>query len=96
MLYSAILKISPYYYVPICIQCRFRKFQPNSCHTHWGSRSESAYTHLLGITISLVMYSVEDELCARFIRDARSHPSLNYHLESDIFDITSNSLSLSP
>ena len=53
------------------------------------------YNNLFGHK-HLKVHSVEDELCARLIHDAKSLLSLNYHLERGIFYIfNSNSLSLS-
>ena len=36
----------------------------------------------------LKYYTVDDKLCAAFIRDARSDPSLNKHLDADIYCIS--------
>ena len=36
----------------------------------------------------LKCYTVDDELCAAFIRDARSDPHLNKHLDDDIYCIS--------
>ena len=43
------------------------------------------------------VYTIEDQLCAAFIRDARSNPTANQHLQDDIYCIAtldSNYLSL--
>ena len=45
------------------------------------------YNNLFGGT-HLKYYTVDDELCAAFIRDARSDPSLNKHLDADIYCIS--------
>ena len=34
------------------------------------------------------LYSDDDLLCAKFIRDARMNPAMNRHLNSDIYDIS--------
>ena len=36
----------------------------------------------------LKYYTVDDKLCAAFIRDARSDPRLNKHLDADIYCIS--------
>ena len=36
----------------------------------------------------LKCYTVDDELCAAFIRDARSDPQLNKHLDDDVYCIS--------
>ena len=54
--------------------------------------AQSAYTALGYNNLfggkHLKCYTVDDELCAAFIRDARSDPHLNKHLDDDIYCIS--------
>ena len=54
--------------------------------------AQSAYTALGYNNLfggkHLKCYTVDDELCAAFIRDARSDPHLNKHLDNDIYCIS--------
>ena len=44
------------------------------------------YNNLFGCN-HLKIYTTDDHLCAAFIRDARSNPSANLHLQEDIYCI---------
>ena len=48
--------------------------------------SAVGYNNLFGAKHRKV-YSIEDQLCAAFIRDARSNPTANQHLQDDIYCI---------
>ena len=51
------------------------------------------YNDLFGVN-HVKSYTVDDEMCAAVIHDAKCHPILNQHLECDIFFSLSLSLSL--
>ena len=49
--------------------------------------SAVGYNNLFGMKRRKVYTRIEDQLCAAFIRDAKSNPTVNQHLQDDIYCI---------
>ena len=73
--------------MPTCLLASARRSKCVLISDLFSECAQSAYT-ALGYNLfggkHLKCYTVDDELCAAFIRDARSDPHLNKHLDDDI------------